>query len=111
MVAFRVWAKLMTNVFVGNLDFGTTEEQLRAVFSAYGTVQTVTLVMDRDTGQPRGFAFVEMANAEQAAQAIRALDGTLLHERAIRVNEARPKPHEQRGKNSLRGRDRRRHRI
>jgi cold-inducible RNA-binding protein len=82
----------VTNVFVGNLDFGTTEVQLRAAFSAYGTVQTVTRVMDRDTRQPRGFAFVEMANAEQAEQAIRADDGTLLHERAIRVNEARPQP-------------------
>ena len=101
----------MTNVFVDNLDFHTTEEELRAAFSAYGTVKTVTIVMDRDTGQPRGFAFVEMANAEQAAQAIRALDGTRLNERAMRVNEARAKPHEQRGKNSLRGRDRRRHRI
>ena len=101
----------MTNVFVGNLDFDTTEEELRAAFAAYGTVETVTIVTDRDTGQPRGFAFVEMANAEKAQQAIRSLDGTLLHERAIRVNEARPKPHEQRDKNSLRGRDRRRHRI
>ena len=101
----------MTNVFVGNLDFRATEEELRAAFAVYGTVQTVTIVMDRDTGQPRGFAFVEMANTEQAEQAIRALDGTPLHEHAIRVNEARPKPHEQRGKNSLRGRDRRRHRI
>ena len=101
----------MTNVFVGNLDFHTTEVELRAAFAAYGTVQTVTIVMDRDTGQSRGFAFVEMAIAEQAEKAIRALDGTLLQERAIRVNEARPKPYEQRGKNSLRGRDRRRHRI
>ena len=101
----------MTNVFVGNLDFHTTEGELRAAFAAYGTVQTVTIVMDRDTGQSRGFGFVEMAIAEQAEQAIRVLDGTLLHERAIRVNEARPKPYEQRDKNSLRGRDRRRHRI
>ena len=68
----------MINIFVDNLDFAVTEEQLRAAFGAYGAVETVTIVLDRDTGQPGGFAFVEMSNSQQAENAIRSFDGTLL---------------------------------
>ena len=101
----------MINVFIGNLDYSATEEQLRAAFSVYGTVDTCTIVVDRDTGKSRGFAFLEMANSEQAETAIRALDGSLLGDRAIRVNEARPKDEDNRRNDGLRGRDHRRHRT
>ncbi len=81
----------MKNIFVGNLDFGTTEESIRALFEQYGTVDRVSLVRDRDTGQSRGFAFVEMADAAEGERAISALNGTTLGSRAINVNEARPR--------------------
>jgi cold-inducible RNA-binding protein len=81
----------MKNIYVGNLDFGVTEEQLRTLFATYGQVDKVTLVTDRDTGQPRGFGFVEMANAAEADKAIGALNGTPLSGRNLNVNEARPK--------------------
>ena len=58
----------MTNIYVGNLDFSTPEDQLQTLFATYGAVKTVTAVMDRDTGQPRGFAFVEMTNAARGAR-------------------------------------------
>ncbi|SRR6267143_7115922 len=82
----------MKNIFVGNLSFGATEQDLRSLFEAYGTVERVNLVTDRDSGQPRGFAFVEMANDAEAEKAIAGLNGTDLGGRAINVNEARPKP-------------------
>jgi cold-inducible RNA-binding protein len=82
----------MKNIFVGNLDFGTTEESIRALFEQYGTVDRVSLVRDRDTGQSRGFAFVEMADAAEGERAISALNGTTLGSRSINVNEARPRP-------------------
>jgi RNA recognition motif-containing protein len=81
----------MKNIFVGNLDFGTTEEQLRAAFAVYGAVDKVTIVTDRDTGQPRGFGFVEMTNDSEAQQAIAGLNGSQLGGRNLNVNEARPK--------------------
>ena len=80
------------NIFVGNLNFQTTADDLRAAFSPYGTIDNVNVITDRDTGQPRGFAFVEMANRSEAEQAIAALNGTELNGRALNVNEARPKP-------------------
>jgi RNA recognition motif-containing protein len=83
--------EFMTNIFVGNLDITATEQQLRELFSAHGAVETVTIVKDRDTGEPRGIAFVEMAQATEAKGAIAALDGHELNGRAMRVNEARPK--------------------
>ena len=83
----------MTNIFIGNLDVNATEEQLRILFEAYGVVETVTIVKDRDTGKPRGFAFVEMTEAAEAQAAISSLDGALLNERALIINEARQKPH------------------
>lgn len=78
----------MTKIFVGNLPFSTTEESLRTLFSAHGTVDKVAVIMDRDTGQPRGFGFVEMANAD-AARAMQALNGTDFQGRALKVNEAK----------------------
>ncbi len=81
----------MKNIFVGNLDFGATEESIRALFEAHGTVERVSLMKDRDTGRSRGFAFVEMTDAEEADRAISALNGTNLGGRALNVNEARPK--------------------
>ena len=81
----------MKNVFIGNLDLGTTEDQVRTLFEPYGTVETVTVVRDRDTGYSRGFAFVELAIDSEAEAAIKALNGALLGERRLNVNEARPK--------------------
>lgn len=98
----------MINIFVGNLDFSVTEGQLRTAFGVHGVVETVTVVMDRDTGQPRGFAFVEMPNDKEAEQAISALDGSQLNARVLRVNEARAKAGSD---DDFRGRSHRRHRI
>jgi cold-inducible RNA-binding protein len=82
----------MSNIFVGNLSFQTTQEDLLATFSQFGNVERVNIVTDRDTGQPRGFAFVEMTNAQEAQTAIAQLNGAELNGRALNVNEARPKP-------------------
>ncbi|MCZ2074629.1 MAG: RNA-binding protein [Bryobacteraceae bacterium] len=82
----------MKNIFVGNLDYGATEESIRGLFEQFGTVDRVSLVRDRDTGQPRGFAFVEMADSGQAERAIAGLNGGMVNGRALNVNEARPKP-------------------
>ncbi len=82
----------MKNIYVGNLDFGSTEEQVRALFEPHGAVEKVTLVRDRDTGQSRGFAFVQMTNDSEAQNAIAAVNGTVVGGRALNVNEARPKP-------------------
>ena len=81
----------MKNIYVGNLDYGVTEEQLRVAFEAYGQVDKVTLIRDRDTGQPRGFGFVEMASDSEAQNAIQSLNGKQVGGRAITVNEARPR--------------------
>jgi cold-inducible RNA-binding protein len=82
----------MTNIFVGNLSFKTTSDDLMAAFSQYGNVERVNIVTDRDTGQSRGFAFVEMSERRDAENAISQLNGAELNGRAINVNEARPKP-------------------
>jgi RNA recognition motif-containing protein len=81
----------MTNIFVGNLSYQTTEGELEAAFAAYGTVERVSVVRDRDTGQPRGFAFVEMTNASEANKAMTALNGQDFNGRSLNVNEARPR--------------------
>ena len=81
----------MKNIFVGNLSFNTTEDELRKAFEAYGQVDRVSILTDRDTGRSRGFGFVEMANAEEGEKAIAGLNGTQLGGRTINVNEARPK--------------------
>ncbi|MBC8165537.1 MAG: RNA-binding protein [Bryobacteraceae bacterium] len=82
----------MTNIFVGNLSYQTTQEDLHAAFAQYGAVERVSIVTDRDTGQPRGFAFVEMTDKRDAETAISQLNGAELNGRAMNVNEARPKP-------------------
>lgn len=81
----------MTNIFVGNLSFGTTENSLRSMFESYGTVDRVNIVTDRDTGQARGFAFIEMSSDAEGNAAINGLNGRDLDGRALNVNEARPK--------------------
>lgn len=82
----------MTNIFVGNLSYQTSQDELHQAFSQYGSVERVNIVTDRETGQPRGFAFVEMTNRAEAEQAINSLNGTEMNGRALNVNEARPKP-------------------
>ncbi len=81
----------MKNIFVGNLSFGTTEQDIRSLFEAHGSVDRVNIVTDRDTGQPRGFAFVEMTNDAEGERAIDAINGKEVGGRALNVNEARPK--------------------
>ena len=78
-------------IYVGNLSFSSTEADVRDAFSRHGGVSSVNIIMDRETGRPRGFAFVEMDDANSAQEAIRALDGTDLGGRNIRVNEAQDK--------------------
>ena len=78
-------------IYVGNLPFTSTEADLSDVFGRHGTVSSVSIITDRETGRPRGFAFVEMQEASAAADAIRALDGSDLGGRTIRVNEAQDK--------------------
>jgi RNA recognition motif-containing protein len=80
---------LAKKLYVGNLPFSVTEADLRQLFEEYGTVESVNVITDRDTGRPRGFAFVEMENAENADKAIQSLDGQDFGGRDIRVNEAR----------------------
>lgn len=78
-------------LYVGNLSFSTSESQLRELFEAHGEVTSASLVMDRETGRPRGFGFVEFASDEQARAAIEALNGKNLDGRDLTVNEARPR--------------------
>jgi cold-inducible RNA-binding protein len=81
----------MKNIFVGNLNFGATEGAVRTLFEAYGAVERVSIVTDRDTGQARGFGFVEMTANADADRAIAELNGKELDGRTLNVNEARPK--------------------
>jgi cold-inducible RNA-binding protein len=81
----------MKNIYVGNLSFDASEDQVRSLFEAYGAVDKVSIVTDRDTGQPRGFAFVEMLDDDAATKAMEALNGTSLGGRNLNINEARPK--------------------
>lgn len=94
----------MKNIFVGNLSFGATEDAVRSMFEAYGAVDKVSLITDRDTGQPRGFGFVEMSNNAEADRAIAELNGRELDGRALNVNEARPKADRGSGGGGFRGR-------
>ena len=87
----------MKKIYVGNLNFSATEAALRSLFEAYGSVESVKLVTDRDSGQPRGFGFVEMTNDAEAAKAINGLNGKVLEGRMLNVNEARPKLERSRG--------------
>lgn len=81
----------MKSIYVGNLDSSTTEQELRQAFAVYGNVQTVSVVTDRETGRPRGFAFVEMENDTEAHEALLGLNGSTLGGATVTVNEARPK--------------------
>lgn len=81
----------LKNIFVGNLSFGATEDAIRTMFEAHGTVDRVNLVTDRETGRARGFGFVEMSNDGEGDRAIAALNGRELDGRALNINEARPK--------------------
>jgi|SRR5579863_1378490 cold-inducible RNA-binding protein len=91
----------MKNIFVGNLSFGASEDSVRSLFEAHGKVEKVSIVTDRDSGQPRGFGFVEMTDDGEAERAIAALNGTELDGRALNINEARPR--EDRGGGGGRG--------
>ena len=81
----------MTKIYVGNLPFSADESQVRTLFAQHGTVESVNVIMDRDTGRPRGFAFVEMSSAD-ASRAIQSLNGYSMEGRALRVNEAQDRP-------------------
>src|ERR1044072_145472 len=82
---------MSTKLFVGNLSFNTTENDLQDLFAAYGPVQQVDMIMDRMTGRPRGFGFVPMENNDHAKKPIQALDGKNVGGRDLTVNEARPR--------------------
>jgi RNA recognition motif-containing protein len=79
------------NIFVGNLSFSTTEDELRQIFEPFGQVDRISIMTDRDTGRSRGFGFVEMASNEDGEKAITALNGSQVGGRTLNVNEARPK--------------------
>jgi len=91
--ARRKECELRKKLYVGNLPFSTTEDELRSAFERHGTVASVNLITDRETGRSRGFAFVEMDDASAAEEAMRALDGSEMGGRSLRVNEA----HDRRG--------------
>jgi len=96
----------LKNIFVGNLDFNTGEDELRQLFEQYGPVDRVAIMTDRDTGRSRGFGFVEMTNTEDGEKAIAALNGAQLGGRTLNVNEARPKTERAGSGGGGRGRDR-----
>lgn len=79
-------------IYVGNLSYNSTQAAIEELFAAYGQVEEVAIIMDRETGRPRGFAFVTMADGEAGQQAIEGVNGTELDGRTLTVNEARPKP-------------------
>ena len=81
----------MTKLYVGNLPFTATEDTVRNLFAPHGTVETLSLINDRETGRPRGFGFVEMSSAD-ASRAMQALNGKDFDGRALKINEAQDKP-------------------
>ncbi len=81
----------MTSIYVGNLAHEATEDDLKQAFGAFGAVSNVTIIKDRETGRPRGFAFVEMPDSAEAAEAIKQLNLKEIQGRSVTVNEARPK--------------------
>src|SRR5260370_32216330 len=83
----------MKNVFVGNMSFQTTESDLRTLFEPFGEITRIHIVRDRETGQPRGFAFAEITDDAEAAKAMSALNGKEVARRALKVNEATPQPY------------------
>jgi RNA recognition motif-containing protein len=84
-------------LYVGNMSFDSNEAELRKAFEAFGTVDSVTIIMDRDTGRPKGFGFVEMSNEAEAKKAIEGLNGKDFMGRTLNVNEARPRTDGPRG--------------
>lgn len=91
------------NIYIGNMSYETTEDQLRQAFQGFGEVSTVKIINDRDSGQPKGFGFVEMPVANEATAAIGGLNGRELNGRALNVNEAKPRADSgNRGGNSYR---------
>ncbi|MBS1877226.1 MAG: RNA-binding protein [Acidobacteria bacterium] len=93
----------MTNIFVGNLSFGTTEHSIRSLFEQYGSVDRVNVVTDRETGRARGFAFVEMSVDAEGQAAINGVNGRDLDGRTLNVNEARSKTERGSGGGGYRG--------
>ncbi|MFI5274694.1 MAG: RNA recognition motif domain-containing protein, partial [Ktedonobacterales bacterium] len=83
---------MATRIYVGNLPYQADDQQLAQLFGAFGDVVEAMVVMDRATGQSKGFGFVEMANDQDAQNAIKSLNGTMMGNRTIRVNEAQPRP-------------------
>ena len=81
----------MSKIYVGNLPFSANEDTVRQLFAQHGTVDSVAIINDRDTGQPRGFGFVEMTQNTEAARAIQNLNGYQMDGRSLKVNEAQPK--------------------
>jgi len=84
------------DIYVGNLAYATTDEDLRGFFAAYGSVSSARVCVDRMTGRSKGFGFVEMPNSDEAQAAINAMNGRDVDGRALRVNESQPKPREER---------------
>jgi RNA recognition motif-containing protein len=84
------------NIYVGNLSYGMSEDELRDAFGAFGEVSSVKILMDRETGRSRGFGFVEMPNPAEAEKAIAQLNGKDVGGRALRINEARPREQQRR---------------
>jgi len=80
------------NIYVGNLSYGLSEDELKEVFENYGTVDSVKIIKDRETGRSKGFGFIEMPNDEEGKTAIEQLNDTEVQNRNLRVNEARPRP-------------------
>jgi len=83
------------NIYVGNLSYGMSEDELREAFGAFGEVSSVKILMDRESGRSRGFGFVEMPNQNEAETAIAQLNGKDVGGRALRINEARPREQQQ----------------
>jgi len=79
------------NIYVGNLPYGVTEEELRAAFSEFGGVSSINMITDKFTGQPKGFAFLEMPNNSEADRAVKALNESVLKGRKLKVNQAKPR--------------------
>jgi RNA recognition motif-containing protein len=90
-------------LYIGNLSYDATEDEIRELFTSAGPVASVSLMIDRETGRPKGFGFVEMETAEGAQQAVQTLNGKMLHGREIKVDEARP-PRERGSRDSFGGR-------
>jgi RNA recognition motif-containing protein len=97
----KVKERMEAKLYIGNMSYDTTEEQLRAMFAEAGSVQTVDIIKDRDTGRPKGFAFITMNNQAEAENAIRMFNGKVVNERPLTVNIARPR--EERPKSSSYG--------